>query len=106
MEMTKQEAQDSLDQIQATAGKTRCAIAASYDSGLLIMWGLIWIAAFLGTHFFGAWAGYIWLVLLRPAGINSAQQDHLRLPLVKRLGGAFSVFGVSCLSICSSGFPF
>lgn len=69
MEMTKQEAQDSLDQIQATAGKTRCAIAASYDSGLLIMWGLIWIAAFLGTHFFSAWAGYIWLVL---AGIGSA----------------------------------
>jgi hypothetical protein len=82
MEMTKQQAQDSLDQIQATTARTRQTIAASYDSGLLIMWGLICIAAFLGTHFFGAWAGY------------------------KRLVGAFSVFGVCCLSICSSGFPF
>lgn len=69
MDISKEEARNSLDQIQATATRTRQTIAASYDSGLLIMWGSIWIAAFLGTHYFGAWAGYIWMVL---AGIGLA----------------------------------
>ena len=67
MDISEKEAQDSLEQIQAVANYTRKTIAASYDSSLLIMWGAIWIAAFLGTHYFGAWAGYIWMVL---AGIG------------------------------------
>jgi len=61
MDISQKEAQDSLEQIENVADRTRKTIAASYDSGLLIMWGLICIAAFLGTHFFGAWAGYIWM---------------------------------------------
>jgi hypothetical protein len=63
MDISEQEAQDSLEQIQAVSTRTRKTIAASYDSGILIIWGLICIAAFLGTHFFGHIAGYIWMVL-------------------------------------------
>ena len=47
MDISKEEAKESLDQIQAMATRTRQTIAASYDSSLLIMWGVIWIAAFL-----------------------------------------------------------
>ena len=63
MDISEKEAHDSLEQIQTVVNHTRRTIAASYDSGVLIMWGLIWIAAFLGTHFFGHWAGYIWMIL-------------------------------------------
>ena len=68
MNISDEEARNSLDQIQAVATRTRKTIAASYDSGLLIMWGLIWIAAFLGTHFFLAWVWHIWMGL---CGIGS-----------------------------------
>jgi hypothetical protein len=62
MNISHEEARDSLDQIQTVATRTRKTIAASYND-LLIMWGLIWFIAFLGTYFFHGWAGYIWMVL-------------------------------------------
>lgn len=94
MEISKEEARNSLDQIESMATRTRQTIAASYDSGLLIMWGLICIAAFLGTHYFGAWAWYIWMIL---AGIGCAvtlvvcwYQFHrakpVKVPAGERLG--------------------
>ncbi|MHC4455676.1 MAG: hypothetical protein ACYS0I_01085 [Planctomycetota bacterium] len=67
MNVSHEEAQDSLDQIQAVATRTRKTIAATYDGDLLIMWGLIWFIAFLGTHFFLAWVWHIWMTL---AGIG------------------------------------
>lgn len=63
MNISQKEAQDSLDQVQAVATRTQKSIAASYDSGLLIMWGLICTAAYLGTHFFLEWVWYIWFGL-------------------------------------------
>ena len=63
MDISKQEAQDSLEQIQTVVNHTRKTIAASYDSVLLIMWGLIWILGFLGTHFFLEWVWLIWMGL-------------------------------------------
>lgn len=63
MNVSDEEARNSLEQVQAVANRTRKTIAASYDSGLLIIWGAVWVAAFLGTHFFLAWVWYIWMVL-------------------------------------------
>jgi len=63
MDISEKEAQDSLDQIQAVSTRTRKTIAAGYDSAVLIMWGLIGILGFLGTHFFLHWAWPIWMVL-------------------------------------------
>ena len=63
MNITNEEAQSSLEQVQAVASHTRKTITASYDSNLLIMWGVIWIAAFLGTHYFLRWAWHIWMGL-------------------------------------------
>lgn len=63
MDISKQEAQDSLDQIQTVFQQTRKKIASSYVSPFLILWGLFWTAAFLGTHFFPAWASLIWIGL-------------------------------------------
>jgi len=63
MNVSSEDAQKSLDEAQTVAKRTRKSIAASYDSILLIMWGIIWIAAFLGTHYFLRWAWYIWMGL-------------------------------------------
>lgn len=63
MNVSEKDAQDSLDQAQAVATRTQKTITASYSSSLLIMWGLIWIVAFLGTHFFLEWVWLIWLGL-------------------------------------------
>jgi len=67
MDISKQEAQDSLEQIRAVSVQTRKAIASSYASRLLILWGLIWSAAFVGTHFFLA---RVWLIWTAHSGIG------------------------------------
>jgi len=63
MEITKEQAQDSLEQIHTVVNRTHRAIAADYVSPLLILWGFIFIAAYLGTHFFPARAFHIWMAL-------------------------------------------
>jgi hypothetical protein len=63
MNISEKEARDSLDQIRVVSTRTRRSIVSSCDSTLLIMWGLVWIAAFLGTQFFLAWAWHIWMTL-------------------------------------------
>ena len=63
MDISKQDAKESLDEIQAVLDHTRKAIASNYANPLLIMWGLIFITAYLGTHFFVAWAWHIWTAL-------------------------------------------
>ncbi len=63
MDISEKEAQDSLEEIQAVSIHTRKTIAASYDSAVLMMWGLIGILGFLGTHFFLRWAWPIWMCL-------------------------------------------
>jgi len=94
MDVSQKEAKDSLNQIQEAATYTRKTITASYDSGLLIMWGLICIAAFLGTHFFHNWAGYIWWVL-SGAGVvltflvvrhQFRQANPTKTPAAERIG--------------------
>jgi len=68
MNVSFEDAKESLTVIEGVTAQTRKAIASSYNGGLLIIWGLIWIAAFLGTHFFLAWAWHIWMGL---GGIGS-----------------------------------
>jgi len=47
MEISKQQAQDSLNQIENVAMQT---IAASLAGPILIIWGTIWFVAYLGTY--------------------------------------------------------
>ena len=50
MEVSEQEARESLSLIQDTAARTRKVVAAGYASHLLILWGLIWMAGFTAVH--------------------------------------------------------
>ena len=63
MNISQEEARNSLEQIQSTTTRTRRTIAAGYDSVVLMMWGMIGILGFLGTHFFLRWAWPIWMGL-------------------------------------------
>ncbi len=60
MEISKEQAQDSLKQIENMAVQTRRKIAASSAGPILIIWGTIWFVAYLGTYlsYFVEWKGY------------------------------------------------
>ncbi|MBW8040345.1 MAG: hypothetical protein FVQ85_10130 [Planctomycetes bacterium] len=94
MDISEKEAQDSLEQIQAVSIRTRKTIAASYDSAMLMMWGLIWFVAFLGTHFFLGWVWPIWMGL---SGIGciatlvfswsqSRSANPVKIPAAEKIG--------------------
>ena len=50
MEPSQAEAQASLSMIEQTQIRMRRAMAASYGSGLLILWGSIWMVGFVALH--------------------------------------------------------
>jgi hypothetical protein len=100
MDISKQEAQDSLDQIQTVVDYTRKTIAASYDSALLIMWGLIGILGFLGTHYFLRWAWPIWMGLGGIGGIATfliswrqfRSANPIKVPAAEKIGWRIFLF--------------
>ena len=100
MDISKEEAESSLEQIQAVATHTRKTIAASYDSSLLIMWGLIWILGFLGTHFFLAWVWPIWMSLcgtgmIATLGFSWRQfrsANPVKIPAAEKVGWRIFLF--------------
>jgi len=63
MNLSKQEAQESLTDIENVISQTRKAIARSGASFALITWGVIWVLGFSGTQFLPKIAGPIWLML-------------------------------------------
>ncbi len=74
MEISKEQAQDSLNQIENAAVQTRRKIAASSAGPILIIWGTIWFVAYLGTYlsYFFEWHVY-------------------RLPIGNRISADFSI---------------
>jgi hypothetical protein len=62
MEITTQEAQAALSDIQTMAARTRHGLAARGAAGYLMLWGLVWIVAFAACQFAPAFSGLIWLV--------------------------------------------
>ncbi len=56
-------AHESLAIIDDVMVQTRKAIASTYANPLLILWGIIWVAAFTATHFYLNYASYIFTAL-------------------------------------------
>jgi uncharacterized Tic20 family protein len=63
MNVTNDDAVQSLAQVEQTMAKTRKAVAAAYSSPLLILWGLLWVAAYTATHFYLKYAAIIFGVM-------------------------------------------
>jgi hypothetical protein len=62
MNVTNEDAVQSLAQVEEVMAKTRQSLASIYGGPFLILWGLIWIVSYVGTHFFLAWANWIWSI--------------------------------------------
>jgi hypothetical protein len=52
MNVSQEDARESLKAIKATSDHTRKVVASTYASSLLILWGLIWVVAFISVHFY------------------------------------------------------
>jgi hypothetical protein len=63
MNVSQEDARESLKMIKATSNHTRKVVASTYASGLLILWGLIWVVGFMSVHFYPRRAGYIFNAL-------------------------------------------
>jgi hypothetical protein len=63
MEISRQEAQRTLDEAKNVASNTVRSVAGGFAGPTLVLWGIVMIAAYLGTYFFLKWAGQIWMVL-------------------------------------------
>ncbi len=63
MDITKEDAQESLSLIDRTVKQTVESAVAAYASPILILWGLICFIAYLGTYFFMKWSWHIWIIL-------------------------------------------
>ena len=63
MNVTKAEAQASLDAIESIMARTRRVIAGSGCGDLLLLWGVIWLIGFSATQFFPNQSGLLWLGL-------------------------------------------
>jgi hypothetical protein len=57
------DARQSLSAITASTKKMKRSISSRYTAPLLILWGTIWVLAFLGTFFYMTSANLIWLVV-------------------------------------------
>jgi hypothetical protein len=60
MNVTNDDAVQSLAQVEEVMAKTRQSLASTYGGPFLILWGFIWVVSYLGTHFFLMWANWIW----------------------------------------------
>jgi fatty acid desaturase len=69
MDITNEEAAQSLAAVEQTTRRTRRSISAYASADLLTLWGGIWILAYLGTHLRPHLAGWIWPALVVPGVI-------------------------------------
>jgi hypothetical protein len=60
MNVTNEDAVQSLAQVEDVMAKTKQSLVSTYAGPFLILWGLIWVVSYLGTHFFPMRANWIW----------------------------------------------
>ena len=63
MDVSPQDARQSLDQVHDAMAQTRRAVVASSGGLIFMLWGAVWIVAFTVSHFLPRWSGWTWLTL-------------------------------------------
>lgn len=77
MEISKQEAQESLGQIEDSASRMRKLIASGGDT-LYILWGILWIIGFMGTQGLESMGCQAWFIrFLGSHGVASAEHRSM-----------------------------
>lgn len=72
MNVTPDQARDSLNEIREVSWRLRRALAAANASGHLMLWGLVWMGAFLACGFAPDRTNVAWAVGNTIGGIGSA----------------------------------
>lgn len=94
MNITPQEAKESLSSIHLMTQRTRRAINAGGSANYMLIWGAVWFIGFLGIHFFGgAYPGLVgaaWAVLdiaavIACARVSARSGRQIRDPFSTRL---------------------
>lgn len=70
-EIDDRQAQDDLESVRQTMAKTKRALNASYASPMLILWGILWVAAYTACHFYLSYASHIFTVMNVIGGLGS-----------------------------------
>ncbi len=85
MNISVKDAQNSLQDVAKVGLDMQRSILATYASGYMILWGVIWAVAFSLTHFMPENAGQVWMVM---AGIGVTITIIISV-LQNRQGGKF-----------------
>lgn len=72
MNVSQQDARESLSKAHDVMLQTHRAIASAYASPLLILWGLLWVIAFTSSHFYFDYAFHIFMGMVVAGGIGTA----------------------------------
>jgi hypothetical protein len=62
MNVTNEDAVQSLAQVEEIMAKTRQSLVSAYAGSFLVLWGFIWVVSYLGTYFFPMRANLIWSI--------------------------------------------
>lgn len=106
MEVTPDEAAESLAAVSSMKKRMRSAVANGGAHYYLIMWGVIWFLGFLGLHFLpGGTAGRVWMVLDIIGGLGSWGFGMLVSRRVRKAGvsatsGRIGLFWLALFAYC------
>ena len=85
MNISQDDAQESLSTVQDVTVQTHKAIVSAYANPFLILWGLLWIPAFIASHFYLAYAFHIFMAMAAVGGVGTAaiffRVFHSRAPV-------------------------
>ena len=71
MNISQEDAQESLSKIQGVMVQTHRAIASAYANPLLILWGVLWITAFTAAHFYADYDFHIFMAMCAAGGVGT-----------------------------------
>jgi len=103
--ISHENAQESLDAVQKTMVQTRKAIASTETAFLLMLWGLIWIGAYIVTHFLCLmgkihWIAWVWYLFCGAGSVasylvcwrQSRSGIPIKTPTEKKIGQRIFLF--------------
>ena len=76
MDISSEKAQESLTEVEVTTKITTKSLAAAYAGPILILWGVVMVLGFLGTHLLSSpelekWIWYLWMSLVAIGSITT-----------------------------------
>lgn len=94
MEISHDDARQSLEEIQSLMSRTRRAISYGTTGPIIAIWGVAWILGYLSTFTLilnhrGAWINWAWMIFLSTAGLLSwllGRKSPFKSPIEKRIG--------------------